>query len=76
MIEIYKTKRYFLEIRLLNLEKHSKIGTFPKVLPKFLIEVFQWWSMRIFFNLLRDTPDNHRFPTLHMVKTHFLLENL
>ena len=26
--------------------------------------------------LLRDTSDIHRFQTVHMVKTHFLLENL
>ena len=29
-----------------------------------------------FSSLLRDASDIHRFPTLHMVKTHFLLENL
>ena len=29
-----------------------------------------------FSSLLRDAPDIHRFPTVHMVKTHFLLENL
>ena len=26
--------------------------------------------------LLRDTPDVNRFPTMHMAKAHFLLENL
>ena len=25
---------------------------------------------------IRDAPDFHRFPTMHMVKTHFPLENL
>ena len=29
-----------------------------------------------FSSWLRDTPDIHRFPTVHMVKTNFLLENL
>ena len=29
-----------------------------------------------FFSLLRDASDIHRFPTVHMVETHFLLENL
>ena len=29
-----------------------------------------------FFQLSRDASDIHRFPTLHMVETHFLLENL
>ena len=29
-----------------------------------------------FSSWLRDAPDIHRFPTLHMVQTHFLLENL
>ena len=29
-----------------------------------------------FFSLLRDAPDIDRFQTVHMVKTHFLLENL
>ena len=29
-----------------------------------------------FSSWLRDASDIHRFPTLHMVKTHFLLENL
>ena len=29
-----------------------------------------------FCSWLRDASDIHRFPTLHMVKTHFLLENL
>ena len=28
-----------------------------------------------FSSLLRDASDIHRFPTVHMVKTHFLLEN-
>ena len=28
-----------------------------------------------FFQLSRDASDIHRFPTLHMVETHFLLEN-
>ena len=27
-------------------------------------------------SLLKDASDIHRFPTVHMVKTHFLLENL
>ena len=29
-----------------------------------------------FSSWLRDASDIHRFPTVHMVKTHFLLENL
>ena len=29
-----------------------------------------------FFSLLRDVPDIHKFPTMHMVKIHFLLDNL
>ena len=29
-----------------------------------------------FSSLLRDASDIHRFPTVHMVETHFLLENL
>ena len=29
-----------------------------------------------FSSWLRDASDIHRFPTLHMVKAHFLLENL
>ena len=29
-----------------------------------------------FSGWLRDTPDIYRFPAVHMVKTHFLLENL
>ena len=27
-------------------------------------------------SLLRDTPDIHGFPVMHMVMIHFLLENL
>ena len=27
-------------------------------------------------SVLRDTPDIHRFPIMHMVMMHFLLENL
>ena len=30
----------------------------------------------IFFSLLRDAPDIHKFPTMYMANTHFLLENL
>ena len=26
--------------------------------------------------LLRNVPDSHRFPTVYMVKTHFVLKNL
>ena len=29
-----------------------------------------------FSSLLRDGSDIHRFPKVHMVETHFLLENL
>ena len=29
-----------------------------------------------FFLLTKDASDIHRFPTVHMVETHFLLENL
>ena len=29
-----------------------------------------------FSSLLRDASDIHRFPTVHMVETHFLLESL
>ena len=29
-----------------------------------------------FFSLLRDAPDIHKFPTMYMANTHFLLENL
>ena len=29
-----------------------------------------------FSGWLRDAPDIYRFPVMHMVKTHFLLENL
>ena len=29
-----------------------------------------------FFQQLRDASDIHRFPTVHMPETHFLLENL
>ena len=33
-------------------------------------------TFTFFILLLWYVPDIHRFPTMHMVKTHFLLENL
>ena len=34
------------------------------------------WAKLEFFSLLRDASDIHRFQTVHMVDTHFPLENL
>ena len=34
------------------------------------------WRLLEFFELLRESLDIHRFPTVHLVKTYFLLDNL
>ena len=34
------------------------------------------WPTLEFFQFIKDAPDIHRFPTVHMFKTHLLLENL
>ena len=46
-------------------------GVYQKIRLKVYIDLH--WN---FASLFIDVPDIHRFPTVHMVKTHYLLENL
>ena len=58
--------------------KHTQItNTFnTKFYCTIIFYIRESWAYWKFSSWLRDAPDIYRFPSVHMVKTHFLLENL